>query len=489
SRIASVKAENWDMHRQRRTSVVAPVFPSREPAKKKAVNNSSQFPDRERRKSWTRLQTSIFLLITLTPIIFWLRNVVFVPVKDSILSSRFGKEGQMAVVVPAHEGDIDLVLRSIRQWPSRCSNLRLMNMDLVLYYAGTEDTASRRVLDELKHSSLPCFKWTKLIYARLEEDEMMYPIGPSAQFYKMFLDEEVKGQLSSYDMLALIEWDVIVVHDTSFERLYSAAFSNDEEFWVKGSTLDGDNFHNTAVMSDSWHVLSHLNGNAIYNNTDPAFKFFLNYTREQWGYSYPFDVAIWATLADFPYSWILWQRYFRKFVASSLISNVGFLDVSDEILQYAVAGDTLFVHGSTGGTGSRRYRKTKELDSHAGKSNVEGDCTRFCGGSSHGILPKGTSTVCDPSCSRGGGKLLPRFGGYMCGGGDEFKYGKGCRICYTDLQEAQRADMALRDRSMHGVDRKSNEACYEQPHVIMCNTLLPPPAKNCDKECTAQGNA
>ncbi|CAM9556287.1 unnamed protein product [Choristocarpus tenellus] len=282
----------------------------------------------------------------------------------------------MAVVVPTHEGDLDLALRSILQWPSRCHNLNLRYMDLIVYYAGREDIASARALDELNQSDVSCFKATKLIYARLTEEEKVYPTGPSAQFYKMFLDEEVKGQLSSYDMLALIEWDVIVAHETSFERLYSTSFYNNEAFWVKGSTLDGDNFHDTAIMPDSWHVIGHLNGNAIYNNTDPAFKIFLNYTREQWGYTYPFDVAMWATLSDFPYSWLLWQRYFRKFVASNLISNVGFLDVSNEILQYAVDGDTLFVHGSTGGSGSRTYRDTKaELDSHVRSSAGGDDCT------------------------------------------------------------------------------------------------------------------
>ncbi|CAM9264062.1 unnamed protein product [Choristocarpus tenellus] len=396
----------------------------------------------------------------------------------------------MAVVVPAHEGDLDLALGSILQWPSKCSNLRRRNMDLIVYYAGREDSTSSRALDELKRSSVSCFKSTKIIYARLTEEEMVYPKGPSTQFYKMFLDEEVKGQLSSYDVLSLIEWDVIVAHDTSFERLYSAAFYNDEAFWVKGSTLDGDNFHDTAVLADSWHVVGHLNGNAIYNNTDPTFKTYLNYTRQQWGYAYPFDVAIWATLSDLPYSWLLWQRYSHKFVASNLISNVGFLDVSNEVLQYAIDGDTLFVHGSTGGTGSRTYRNAEaKLDSHVRSSTGVGDCTRFCGGSSHGILPKGTSTVCDPSCSLGGGKLLPRFGGYLCGAGDDFKYGKGCRLCYTDLQEAQRADMALWDRSMQVVDRASNGSCYERPHVIMCDTLSPPPAENCHEKCNVQGNA
>lgn len=44
--------------------------------------------------------------------------------------------------------------------------------------------------------------------------ENVYPTGASVQFYKMYLDEEVSQQFSMYDALAVIEWDVIVAHDS-----------------------------------------------------------------------------------------------------------------------------------------------------------------------------------------------------------------------------------------------------------------------------------
>lgn len=50
--------------------------------------------------------------------------------------------------------------------------------------------------------------------------ENVYPKGPSIQFYKLFLDTEVSKQLEMYDALAIIESDVTIAHDTSFERLY-----------------------------------------------------------------------------------------------------------------------------------------------------------------------------------------------------------------------------------------------------------------------------
>lgn len=152
----------------------------------------------------------------------------------------------------------------------------------------------------------------------LQENE--YPKGPSVQFYKIFLDTDVRSHFECYDAVAIIEWDVTVAHDQSFERLYNAAFDDGEPFWVKGSILAGTNFHGTAAVTDNWRVLGHINGNAIYNNTDTAFVDFIKYTLDRWNYDYSYDVALWATIADFPYSWPLWQRYYKKFVATNLVS-------------------------------------------------------------------------------------------------------------------------------------------------------------------------
>lgn len=45
----------------------------------------------------------------------------------------------------------------------------------------------------------------------------------------------------------------------------------------------GKNFHETATISGFWNVLGHINGNALYNNTDPAFAEFVEYTKMRWG--------------------------------------------------------------------------------------------------------------------------------------------------------------------------------------------------------------
>ena len=149
-----------------------------------------------------------------------------------------------------------------------------------------------------------------------------YPKGPSVQFYKMFLDEDVRAHFSEYDFISILEWDVTVAHDTSFERLYYAAVGGSEPFWVKGSVLAGGSFHQTASDSNLWHVLGHINGNAIYNNNDPEWFEYVEYTLTRWDYQYAYDVALWATISDFPYSWPLWQRYSSKFVTTNLVRMI-----------------------------------------------------------------------------------------------------------------------------------------------------------------------
>lgn len=149
----------------------------------------------------------------------------------------------------------------------------------------------------------------------------VYPKAPSIMFYKMFLDEDVRSNLSEYDALAIIEWDVLVATDRSFEEIYYAAFRVNEEFWVKGSNLAGTSFHASAEVTGMWHVLGHINGNAIYNNNDPAFVEYVDYTLARWEFEYPYDVALWLTISDFPHSWPLYQRYSSKFVTTNLVRS------------------------------------------------------------------------------------------------------------------------------------------------------------------------
>ncbi|CAM9164100.1 unnamed protein product [Ectocarpus sp. 6 AP-2014] len=264
------------------------------------------------------------------------------------------EQQRLAVVVPAYKGDLDRAVASLGRWPTDCSSVTQQNVDLVLYYAeGEEDAASvDAATTSLAESAGRCFAKTLTVYAHLSEEDDVYPRGPSVMFYKLFLDERIRSNFSEYDALAIIEWDVLVATDRSFEELYHAAFRVNEEFWVKGSNLEGTNFHSSSMMSDMWHVLGHINGNAIYNNNDQAFVEYVDYTRARWEDNYPYDVALWLTISDFPYSWPLYQRFSNKFVTTNLIAYVGKAHVDHGTVTDAIAGQTLFIHGKNVDEGS-----------------------------------------------------------------------------------------------------------------------------------------
>ncbi|CAM9459802.1 unnamed protein product [Scytosiphon promiscuus] len=336
-------------------------------------------------------------------------------------------------------------------------------------------------------------------------------------FYKMFLDEDVRSSLSEYDALSILEWDVLVASDRSFEQLFHAAFRTSEDFWVKGSNLEGTSFHSSAEMTDMWHVLGHINGNAIYNNNDPAFVEYVEYTRARWQYDHPYDVALWLTIADFPYSWPLYQRYSKKFVVTNLISYVGNEHVTQATVSDAVAGQTLFIHGKRvdGATvpaaakaGSsnivadkrrvkrdrkrRHRRRRRRLAAAASVATAEkgagqpvAACSSHCGAGSdnRGLLPAGTSTVCDATCVADGAGNVGSFSGLLCGAGDPKRFGSACRLCYVDLDEAREAERrGPRKSSLTFFGAESHvQPPPQQQHVVMCDTMRPPEAKRSEE--------
>lgn len=104
------------------------------------------------------------------------------------------------------------------------------------------------------------------------------------------------------------------------------------------------------------------------------------------------------------------------------------------------------------------------------------NCTRTCGSSAS--RNEWTATVCDRSCSPG--EHGPRFGGLNCGAGDTKEFGENCRTCYNDLAKAKEAEEQLVQRNaLRGVG-------LTQEHVIMCETLLPPPTSACNSKCTRE---
>lgn len=79
----------------------------------------------------------------------------------------------LAVVVPAHRGDLDLAVHSITNWPQPtvCSPLTKANTDLVLYYAGGEEDAEAvaAAADTIAKTAGRCFAQTRMVFAELEK--------------------------------------------------------------------------------------------------------------------------------------------------------------------------------------------------------------------------------------------------------------------------------------------------------------------------------
>ena len=107
----------------------------------------------------------------------------------------------------------------------------------------------------------------------------------SAQFYKLFLAPDVRAHFVEYDALAILEWDLIIAHEESFERLYSTAFTSKEPFWIKGSHRAGAS--DEGVVMKIWDFQNHLDGNAIYNNSDIEFINYVNTTLKRWQFTRP----------------------------------------------------------------------------------------------------------------------------------------------------------------------------------------------------------
>ena len=80
------------------------------------------------------------------------------------------RKKQLAVVVPAHGGDLQKALTSLKNWPTNCHPSTLANADLVLYYAGGAEDNAAAVLPALAETGGRCFANTRLVLANLSEE-------------------------------------------------------------------------------------------------------------------------------------------------------------------------------------------------------------------------------------------------------------------------------------------------------------------------------
>ena len=147
----------------------------------------------------------------------------------------------------------------------------------------------------------------------------------------------------------------------------------------------------------------------------------------------------------------------------------------------AVAGHTLFIHGSRvdeGNLASLKAAKDERKQTVASRRHVDTTmpplaCNAACGSEDDTGLPVGISTVCDDTCAG----ESPRFGGFGCGAGDSDTFGSMCRLCFVDAEEARRQEHSL------ALTRSDLKGGQEATHVIMCDTMSPPEAAECSSKC------
>ena len=168
--------------------------------------------------------------------------------------------------------------------------------------------------------------------------------------------------------------------------------------------------------------------------------------------------------------------------ASTQISYVGFEHVDHSTVSNAVAGQTLFIHGSRvdeGNLASLEATKHERKQTRASIRRLSNSktappaCNAACGSEDAAGLPVGTSTVCDDTCAG----ISARFGGFLCGAGDEDRFGSMCRLCFVDVEEARRQEQSL------ALTRSDIENGEEASHIIMCETMRPPEAAECSDKC------
>lgn len=122
---------------------------------------------------------NFYLLLSLHP--------ALKPSRTSLVRSLRGKEGygtssseeegggglsrRLAVVVPTHAGDLGETLKSLDDWPTKCTADTLAHVDLVIYKAEPKDEMSENVtLPRFRDTAGKCFARTRMVYGELTKE-------------------------------------------------------------------------------------------------------------------------------------------------------------------------------------------------------------------------------------------------------------------------------------------------------------------------------
>ena len=288
-----------------------------------------------------------------------------------------GTVRKLAVVIPFVNDDVPRLVEGIRYWASvgPACDLELrprqqQRPTLFFFHSGTREAYEGAdgmpemaelisISTEVEQLVLPCFESVRTIFAELTPEEDGYPEGPSNMFFKL-VQQLAPSLLQPFSHMYWMEWDVKPVRPAWLDALQFV--TSGEEFWMKGGRYRGRAFDGV-VLADptAWNWVGHLNGNALYRLHSPPFNRFLELVAEREPPSHfwkPFDIAIWKTLYDLPYSWHLYQIYGEMFQTTGVIQHMGFT-VQPHELQLLIAASPAvhLVHGDGKSAGTYKYER------------------------------------------------------------------------------------------------------------------------------------
>jgi hypothetical protein len=282
------------------------------------------------------------------------------------------QQPHLVVVIPFISADIPRLTEGIRKWAALgpVCNWRQEDVQrrVALRFYHSQSAAAyelersayierwMRLERVIAENVLPCFDSVHTMFAELTPAQDGYPEGPSNMFFKLMLDHS-HSLLRSFSHVYWMEWDVRVVRRHFVDALYGITVQGG--FWMKGSRYGGGGFDDIIQDRSSWDWVGHLNGNALYKLHDPQFERFLELVMEREppsAFWKPFDVAIWKTLHDFPYSWHLYQKYGGQFQTTTIVQHVGFQGRPGEAAQLVAADPTVhLVHGDGESAGKAKW--------------------------------------------------------------------------------------------------------------------------------------
>lgn len=188
------------------------------------------------------------------------------------------------ILTPIIRAEINNLLYWIERCPLPClpkdkSNLHwFISIDQVWH-----DSHKLRVINAVKKSSLSCINVSFLscnidphqsVYYREKPDcdtshlELGLKSGPNLQFFNSIKQILNLKEISTIKAVILLETDAFPLRKYWID-LINQSISNEGQFYICGSTPQG-----LKKVGDS--IKYHINGNAIYNISHPAFNFFLN---------------------------------------------------------------------------------------------------------------------------------------------------------------------------------------------------------------------